>query len=425
MRRYAESQLEGPRMRVIHFNTYASGGSAVLMQRLHRALRERGHDSAMRYAAGELAETHAQRRYADEGGLDALRTRVRHSLENRMLRASPPSYFSRSRSHRDTTLEAMDRDADLYHLHWVGRWLDLPSFVASIPAETPIVWTIHDMSPLAGGCFTDFGCEQLGNECRRCPLLRAPFDRWVARQEWQRRDEALRGRNLHIVANSRFTANLVEKSPLMDRPRTLTIIPPGLDTTALTAMDTLAAKRALGIDENALVIGFGAASVTDENKGCDRFLAVVKALGKRVERVVALTFGDGLPPEFDGVNVKHMGALGNPEELSIAYSAMDALVVTSRMETFGQVAIEAQSCGTPAWGFRVGGLPDAIRPGETGGLVAFGETEQMAEEIAEAHRAGQLLTLGEAGMAWVREKFKMAAIAEQYEAVYQSAISPP
>jgi glycosyltransferase involved in cell wall biosynthesis len=411
------------RMRVIHFNTYASGGSAVLMRRLHSALRDRGHDSEIRYGEGEIEDTHAKRQYADAGALDALRIRARHSIENRLLRSTAPSYFSCLRSHRVTALEANDRAADLYHLHWVGRWLDLPSFMASIPTPTPIVWTIHDMSPLAGGCFTDFDCEQLGNECRRCPLLRAPFDRWVARQEWQRRDEALRGRKLHIVANSRFTATMVDKSPLMDRPRTLTIIPPGIDTNALTAIDTLAAKRALGIDGNALVIGFGAASITDENKGCGRFLAVAHALGKRVEGVVALTFGDGLPPEVDGVNVKHLGALAKPEELSLAYSAMDALLVTSRMETFGQVAIEAQSCGTPAWGFRVGGLPDAIRPGETGGLVEFGEIERMAEEISEAYRAVRLSTLGEGGMAWVREKFKMAAIAAQYEEVYQRAIN--
>ena len=51
------------------------------------------------------------------------------------------------------------------------------------------------------------------------------------------------------------------------------------------------------------------------------------------------------------------------------YRAADVVIVPSRTESFGLVALEASACGTPVVASDVGGLRTAVRHGETGLLV--------------------------------------------------------
>lgn len=410
-------------MRISHYNTQADGGAAVLMLRLHEALRGLGHDSHVRYRKGNLLLPEAQRLEYCQSWLDRQRERVQHRFESWALVPNPASYFGRSRLHRATPPPVADTSADVIHLHWVSRWLDLPSFLTGIPKHVPIVWTIHDMSPLAGGCFTDFGCDQLGTGCKCCPLFKSPFNRRLAAQEWQRRARALSGRRLLVVGNSAFTTGLIKKSALFRGAEKVETIHPALKVTQFIRHDKAEAKRLLGLPLDRLVLGFGAAALTDENKGFNRFLEVAEKVASRLGGVDALVFGDGLSAAGSArVKVHGLGRLASPLLQSLVYSAMDVFVVASRMETFGQVATEAQACGTPVWAFDVGGLPDAVRNGVTGSLIPFPDTGGMAESIYAAVVAGRLPAMGNQGAEWVRRNFQAEQMAEQYLNLYHEAL---
>jgi D-inositol-3-phosphate glycosyltransferase len=56
--------------------------------------------------------------------------------------------------------------------------------------------------------------------------------------------------------------------------------------------------------------------------------------------------------------------------LSTWYRAADVVVVPSRSESFGLVALEAAACGVPVVAADVGGLRTLVEPGRTGYLVA-------------------------------------------------------
>jgi len=410
-------------MRIAHYNTFADGGSAVLMLRLHAALRELGHDSRIRYRKGNLQLPEVQRLEFCRSWLDRQRERVRQRFETWALRPAAPSFYGRYRSSQPTPPPAEDATADIVHLHWVSQWLDLSSFLDAIPKHIPIVWTIHDMSALAGGCFLDFGCEQLEKRCRICPLLRSPFNRQLAAQEWKRRSRALAGRRIFAVGNSAFTTGLIKKSALFSGAEKIATIHPALNIREFIRHGKAEARRLLGIDPDRFVLGFGAAALTDPNKGFSRFLEVAEKVAARMGAADALVFGDGLAAAGSPrVKVHGLGRLSSPVLQSLAYSAMDVFVVASRMETFGQVATEAQACGTPVWAFDVGGLRDAIQAGATGNLVPFPEVEEMAHGICAAAAAGSLPAMGNRATEWSRQTFSAEHMAGRYVKIYEETI---
>lgn len=393
------------------------------MLRLHNALRALGHDSRIRYRIGNIHSAEAQRLEYCDGWLDRQRERVQQRFESWALVPNAASHYGRCHLHKPTAPPSEDAVADIIHLHWVSRWLDLPSFLKAIPRQIPIVWTIHDMSPLAGGCFIDFGCNQLEKGCRICPLLKPPFNGLLAAREWKRRFRALAGRKIIPVGNSAFTTQLIRKSALFRGVEKIETIHPALNVREFIRHDKAEARRLLGIASDRFVLGFGAAALTDENKGFNRFLDVAEKVGTRLGTVDALVFGDGLSAAASQrVRVHGLGRLSSPLLQSLVYSASDVFVVASRMETFGQVATEAQACGTPVWAFEAGGLADAIQNGVTGNLIRFPDTAGMAESICQAAAAGSLPAMGNRAAEWVRKTFPAEQMAEQYLNLYRKAL---
>ena len=63
------------------------------------------------------------------------------------------------------------------------------------------------------------------------------------------------------------------------------------------------------------------------------------------------------------------------------YSAAELVVVPSRSESFGLVALEAQACGTPVVAAATGGLRYVVEDGETGFLVGGWDPADYAERM--------------------------------------------
>jgi D-inositol-3-phosphate glycosyltransferase len=78
--------------------------------------------------------------------------------------------------------------------------------------------------------------------------------------------------------------------------------------------------------------------------------------------------------------VTHLPPVGAPE-LAAWFRAADVVVMPSYSESFGLVALEAQACGTPVVGTRVGGLSRAICHGRTGLLVEGHHAADWADAL--------------------------------------------
>ncbi len=63
------------------------------------------------------------------------------------------------------------------------------------------------------------------------------------------------------------------------------------------------------------------------------------------------------------------------------YRGSDIFVLPSQNETFGQVFIEAMSCGVPVIGTKVGGIPEIISDNYNGFLVPPDDESILAQKI--------------------------------------------
>src|SRR5207245_8808235 len=82
------------------------------------------------------------------------------------------------------------------------------------------------------------------------------------------------------------------------------------------------------------------------------------------------------------------------------YSAAELVLVPSRSESFGLVALEAQACGTPVVAAATGGLRYVVEDGETGFLVDGWDPADYAERLLSLlGDPGSARRMGEAGIA--------------------------
>jgi D-inositol-3-phosphate glycosyltransferase len=69
------------------------------------------------------------------------------------------------------------------------------------------------------------------------------------------------------------------------------------------------------------------------------------------------------------------------ERLADFYSAAEVVLVPSRSESFGLVALEAQACGTPVIGTAIGGLRHVVLDGGSGFLIHGQDPEAYADRL--------------------------------------------
>ena len=112
-------------------------------------------------------------------------------------------------------------------------------------------------------------------------------------------------------------------------------------------------------------------------------------------------------------------------ELADWYRAATALVMPSYSESFGLVALEAQACGTPVVAAAVGGLPVAVRDGETGFLVDGHDPRDWARTLRRFVDDPALAVRMGAAAARHAARFGWGNAAAETAAVYAGATERP
>jgi len=191
-------------------------------------------------------------------------------------------------------------------------------------------------------------------------------------------------------------SNPVEADQLVQlygaRPDRIELVPSGVDHAFFSPGDRAGARAALGLDDRPTMLFVGRIQPL---KGLTVAVESLARLADKRTRLVVVGGPSGAdgPAEMRRVQ-ERIRALGvadrvlfvDPQPhhmLSSWYRAADVVVVPSRSESFGLVALEAAACGVPVVATAVGGLRTLVVPGVTGMLVESRDPESFAAAIAQ------------------------------------------
>lgn len=412
-------------MKVLHLLTNDNlGGAARAAFRQHQALLRFGVDSTML----------VRHKHSDDDrvivytGKNDIPSRIERTIRRAMIGRREKS----SRSHglggltdpRADLLRTYIKEieqADVVNIHKTEHFADIPALLHSLPSNKPVVITIHDLSPITGGCDYPGDCRRFAESCGRCPKLASDDPNDLSREIFQLRKTAYASRSkgsFAFAADSTWTHRMATTSALTRDCRVETIHY-GIDTGVYNPRLRNEARNALGIAMDDEVICFAAHDVRAPHKGGVQ-LAEALARIQRGKLIHLLTMGSGHFKAPEQFRHRHLGKIESDELQAVIYRAADVFVIPSLEEAFGQTALEAVSCGTPVAGFDVGGIRDIVKNGMNGLLVPRGNSEELAHAILYLIRDVSLRKLWlENAACWVDNNFSYRLNARAYISLYK------
>ena len=186
-------------------------------------------------------------------------------------------------------------------------------------------------------------------------------------------------------------------------------------------------RRVLGIAPDRFVVGW-IGRMTGVKRTEDVLLAFRGLRDLGVDACLCM-IGDG-PDRSDVERRAHeLGVmrdtlfLGYQEEVARFYAAVDVVILPSINEGTPVTAIEALAAGRPVVATRVGGVPDVVRDGETGFLVAAGATDELAGRLANLAADPELRDrLGRAGREDVLGRYAVERLVDDVDLLYRSLL---
>lgn len=240
----------------------------------------------------------------------------------------------------------------------------------------------------------------------------------------------LYGRADHVITTGERVRGDLADTGLVPRDRS-TSIPTGVDTTAFRPdPETRTRSRAdLELHEDGFVLG--AVAYMRSDKGHAVLLRGMPAVLERRPDTVLVLVGDG--PERPALQTlaERLGLagavrfLGLREDVSRLLPAFDVFCQPStRNEGVPQAVVQASASGLPVIGTEVGGIPEVVRHGESGLLVAPGDVGALARAaIRLASDPSLRARMGAAGRAHAADAFSIERMLDRTERAYAAALA--
>lgn len=298
---------------------------------------------------------------------------------------TPPRRYGRERRRVAEILRAAS--GTVAHCH--GYHADLVGWLAARAARRPVIATVHGYT---GG------------------------DRKNRVYEWL--DGIALRRMDRVVAVARPLADRLARDGVRDS-RLVVLV--NAWRAAGSPRSRLEARRALGIPEDGLVIGW--VGRLSPEKGPDLFLDAVSRLPATYRASVV---GDGAMRAGLVARAHRLGLAdrvrwhGTVPEAGRLLPAFDVLALSSRTEGTPIVLLEAMAAGVPVVATAVGGVPDVVPAGEAW-LVPPGNPAALAAAILECgEREPEARARLAAARSRVAEAYAPGPWLDRYEAIYRS-----
>lgn len=354
-------------MKIVHINTTDEGGGAAIAASRHcEAMIRNGINSMMITLTKRSYKPYVKK---NQLGLRVLLTFAFTYLYGRLLkRIKPIGTFSVMRYGHPFYDDKNVKEADLIIIHWVNNnCLSIKGVEKILKLGKPTIWYMHDMFPITGGCHHSMGCDGYCKDCRECQLVNSSCKNLAAKQLKAKLRHWKRYSNLSFVTPSEWLASCVRMSALA-QGHEVYVIPNTIDTDLFKPLP-FETKVMFGLDPDKKTILFSADLSGSIYKGSQYAIDCLRRLDpNKYEGLIIGNMPQGLQEQVP-IKVIATGYLMDSISLVLAYNACDTVLISSVAENYPNVILEAMACGKPCIGFKVGGIPDLIKDGETGYLT--------------------------------------------------------
>jgi glycosyltransferase involved in cell wall biosynthesis len=425
-------------LKVVHLATTDFGGAGKAAYRLHKGLQASGIDSTMLVVNRKNCDPSVRILPSGQlGGIIDCPEQYPPNLEyahriwqhwTAMVAQYPersPGMEIFSDDFSEIPLECAReiREADIVNLHWVAGLMNCVNAARALRGKK-VVWTMHDMNPVTGGCHYAGECTGYLRSCGSCPMLGSGSDDDISRSIWQYKKYAYGKLDLHPVSPSRWLADVASQSSLLSPFRT-SVIPNGFPSQVFAPYPKREEVRdGYGVPKGSKVVLFGAESLLTERKG---FVYLLRALkGMATEGIVFAFFGR-LPEEVQlelNLPLINLGFVEDEATLAALYSMADLFVIPSIEDNLPNTVVEAMLCGVPVVGFDIGGIPDMVEHKKTGYLVPARDVAALVDGINWCLFHPESAGLGRNCREKALACYSLEVQAQSYTELYRELLAP-
>lgn len=374
--------------KIVHLQSLVSyHGNAPY--RMHEAMLKFGIDSKM--IAYNTHRIQNNKFYRYSGLIKILKTQIYYKIQKYIESKKNPNTYLFSYPKfigNNVSNHFMLKEADVIYLHWiVGGFLNFKNIEQILRMGKPIVFFMHDMWTLTGGCHHSFECNNYKTNCEYCPIFKNDRRYTLASEEFKIKKELFsRFDNVYFLSPSEWLLSCAKDSGfLIDKP--IFHIPNILDEELFKPFEKKIAKQILNINDDVLTISFGC--VAGKNNIFKGWHYLEQALniiynGNKKLKISLIIYGsdyDQLTVDALPYPIKFMGQINDETTMVILNNATDLFVSPSLAESFGLTFLENIMCGTPVVGFKVGGVPEIIEHKINGYLAEYKSSEDLAKGI--------------------------------------------
>lgn len=367
-------------LKILHLNASSSGGAFIVANRLSNALNQlEGVESKHLVFSGQSGENYSL--WADSWFKKKWAFFL-HALEklhflffekNKGVRFA----FSTALTGIDITKNKLFKEADVVHLHWINKgFINKSGLEKIIGSKKKVVWTLHDMWLLTGGCYHPRGCEAYAASCGNCPYLKNPSATDISFQLKTKKQQWIQNSSLNLVFPSAWLQRMAKQAGCNIRQQ---VIPNLMDEKIFIQRNKSALRKKYQLADSDKIVLFISANLSNKYKGFEEFLAVMKLLEqKEINHLKFLVIGSRWAD--NNANIQFAGYVNDPETMSEYYNLADVYVSSSLEENLPTTVMESIACGTPVVAFDVGGTEEIIED-KNGMVVPTKDKQKMAEAI--------------------------------------------
>lgn len=353
-------------MRILNYCTSIAGGAGRAVLNLNKALRENGIDSWIASRDNPEKQPFVIRveylSSIEQNAVKKLNLNQEKTLQSRTSISN--TLFSTDFVDFDFMSSELIRSFDIHHLHWTVGFVHPSTVALMLRMGMNVVWTLHDMWPITGGCHYSAGCKKYEDLCTECPQLYGEARQNIPALHASR-TAFLNSPRLIVNAPSQWLSNVAKTSRALSNCQHICVHNSVNkdDFKPATQQERYMLRQLHGIDDSSIVLTCITQNFGEQRKGFSMLAQAVNHVKHRnINRKIKIAVVGHQAERFNhlGTDIINFGQHTSNINIRNSIIMADFVVQLAIEENYSNVIMESLACGVPVIASKAGGNTEII-----------------------------------------------------------------